>query len=329
MKRTTIYEVALTGSGQNFFTLYRHSWSNDHKTPPVCCFIQNLSVDFDEAVEKARNIAGPDQESENYSKKLMFDADEVNEIKRLGCSKEAAELDGVFTFGKHKHEKIEDVFVSDRKYVEWIAKGGFMKMTDRRTGRQDDFWTETIELDRPLRQQAIALFIGDGSWIEREGKFMPVERAEKLDWFASLKPNPEIVEGSKRIKGMSVHILKVYYNDSEWGGKHSFKFLDENGYIYHGSCTNRAINMKHEDVWVVMDFSTAIYNGKVYAKRITVKSEPSDAVEDFYKVCNTMDLKKEKSPEKWTKADQKFLDRLNQLQDIREGKINQTAGSLI
>jgi hypothetical protein len=49
MKRTIIYEVSLTGSQQNFYTLYRHVSS---EFIFISTFIQNLSIDFEEGVRK-------------------------------------------------------------------------------------------------------------------------------------------------------------------------------------------------------------------------------------------------------------------------------------
>jgi hypothetical protein len=311
MKRSTIYEVALTGEGQNFYTLYRHSWTDDFATPPVICFIQNLSIDFEEAVAKARAICGPDEDTEAWFKQLCTNESDINEIKRLGCGKAAAELEGVLTFGKHKHEKLEEVFISDRKYVEWIAKGGNVK------DETNSYWHTTIEEDRPVRQQAIALLIGDGSWIERNGKFMAVERAAKLDWFDSLTINPEVVDG-KRIKGMKVNILKVYFNDNDWGGKWSFKFVDENNHIYNGSSGSGVINRKHEDSWVMIDFTPAIFNGKVYAKRIAVKAEASDVIEGAIQIENQLLSKKEHTPNKWTSADESLMAKVSAALNIRE-----------
>jgi exodeoxyribonuclease X-like protein len=266
MKRQIIYEVALTGSGQNFYTLYRHVSS---ELAFISHFVQNLSIDFAEAVTKARAIAGPDENEVDYEKRLLTDENEVSQIVRLGRRKEQAEMDGIFTFGKHKGENIAQVFIDDHKYVEWVAKGGFIY------DKQNDFWNETIVLDRPLRQHAIALLIGAGEWIERQGKFMAVEKAKNLDWLDSLTVNPNIVDG-KRVKKMTVKILKVYYNNNEFGGKFSFKFVDEHDHVYHGSSTSGEINREHEDMWCVIDFTPSTYQGKVYAKRIKVQASAID-----------------------------------------------------
>lgn len=170
-KITILYEIGLTGDGRNFFTLYRTRISGLHYNSK---FIQNLSIDFNEAISKARLICGEDEDSETYSKRLISNPDEAAEIKRLGTSKENAESNGVFTYGKYKHSNISEVFDTDKKYVEWIAKGGFIK-------GDEDYWYSTIDEDRPIRQHAIALLIGSGDWIERQGKFMPVSKAERLD----------------------------------------------------------------------------------------------------------------------------------------------------
>lgn len=272
MKRQIIYEVSLTGAQHNFFTLYRHSIS---EMCVVSTFVQNLSIDFDEAVAKARKISGEDEDSETYSKSLLCDPDEVNRIIRLGMSKERAELEGIMSFGRHKGRRIEDVFGDDKKYVEWIAKGGFIK--------EGDDWYPSIGEDRPIKHQAIALLVGCGDWIERKGKFMAVEKAAKLDYIDTLVSPTVIIDG-ERVKNLHVRLVGgVFKNESMFGTKKSFKVVDEKGYLYHASTCGNSFCPDNEQDWYEISFTASLYNGKVYMKRIKVVSRPVDIAYELKK----------------------------------------------
>jgi len=273
-----IYEVALTGAQQNFYTLYRHYMS---ERVCVSTFVQNLSIDFEEAEKKARLISGEDESTEGYVKRLIIlDSDGVQEIIRLGTSKVKAELEGILTFGKHKHEKIEDVFQSDKKYVEWIAKGGYIYNEEMKD------WYPTFDNDRAIRQQAIALLVGNGDWIERKGKFMPVDKAAKLDYIDSLTPDPSIKDG-QRVKNLCVKLVgNVFVNETEYGHKASFKMVDENGHLINGATTGWF--RPQQDVWYCVSFTASLYNGKVYTKRMKVMIEPLDIAAELLKEENKL-----------------------------------------
>lgn len=256
-KISVIYEVSLTGEGRNFFTLYRHRFGNGFGNST---FIKNLSTDFDEAIVKARLISGDDEDSETYSKILLSDPDEVEKIIRLVSSKIQAESDGIITFGKYKHRILTEVFVEDKKYIEWIAKGGFVK--------NDEYWNETISNDRHVRQQSIALLIGSGDWIERNGIFMPVNRAVKLDFIESLTTDKTITD-KQRIDRVLRLIGKVYRNDGAWGVTVSFKMLDENNNLYiANNVSSFPFEEESENAWYKFKFTAHLYNGKVFMKRI-------------------------------------------------------------
>lgn len=315
MKRSIIYEVALTGNQHNFYTLYRHAIG---QMMVVSTFIQNLSINFDEACQKARKISGEDESTENYEKRLVTDSGEANEIIRLGTSKTQAELEGTLTFGKHKHEKLEEIFSTDHKYVLWIAKGGNVKS-------DEGDWYPTIEEDRPIRQQAIALLIGAGEWIERNGKFMPVERAQKLDYIDSLTPNPAMIDG-KRVKELTVRLLsQPFLVQNDFGGEHVFKMVDENNHIYFGSSSNIDSSMLHIDdftnTWFKIAFTPSLYEGKVYAKRIKMIVTPIDIKEGSIQIETSLYHKKDQ--ENFSKAEAELLERISKAIDMRE-QINKT-----
>lgn len=314
MKTQVIYEVSLTGDGRNFYTLYRSRISE-----MVCTrsFLQNLSTDFDEAVRKARLICGEDESTEDYSKRLVSDLDEVNEIIRLGTSKTVAESNGVLTFGKFKHQNLSEVFVDNKKYVEWIAKGGNVK------DEKENFWYQTIDEDRPIRQHAIALLIGAGDWIERNGLFMPLSKAQRLDYLDSLTPNPSIVDG-KRVKGLVVRLLsKPFFVDNEFGGKFVYKLVDENDHIYYASSSNldREIirNDDFANTWYKIDFTPSLYQGKVYIKRVSfVESPISDINEYLCREENNLTSKKQHQADKFTKKDERMLEVASRALDLRK-----------
>lgn len=315
MKTIVIYEVALTGVGHNFFTLYRHV-SGERSF--ISTFIQNLSINFDEAVDKARYICGPDEESETYSKRLVCDPDEVNKIKRLGTTKAQAELEGILTFGKHKGERIEDVFVNDHKYVEWIAKGGNVKS-------DEGYWYPTIEEDRPVRHQAIALLIGAGEWIERQGKFMPVDRAQKLDYIDSLTINTNLKDGV-RVKGILVRLLsKPFLVDNEYGGKWIYKLVDENNNIYHASSTNLDGDIIHnsdvDSTWYQVDFTPSLYQGKMYVKRVKFVQVPVFNIREYLIRIETQMHNNESLSGKQKEQ----LEYIGELLDSRYGEVIQKA----
>lgn len=306
MKNTVIYEVALTGSGQNFYTLYRHAFGPEigyHSK-----FVQNLSIDFDEAVAKARAISGEDENTETREKKLVTNPDEVNEIKRLGSTKALAEANGIFAGGKHKGEKIEDVFVSDKKYVEWVAKGGFYKPTDPRSGKVSDYWFESIEMDRAIRQHAIALLIGAGDWIERNGVFMPVERAQKLDYLESLTPDPTI-EDKQRVTRHVKLLGNIYHGQGNYGSTMSFKLVDENEHVYSVNTSGFSF-YPQPDEWNLISFTSNLYNGKVYCKRIKVLGQAIEILEGMRRIENELFNKKQYVSAKFTDKDQIKLDKI-------------------
>lgn len=314
MKTQVIYEVSLTGDGRNFYTLYRSRISE-----MVCTrsFLQNLSIDFDEAVNKARLICGEDESTEVYEKRLISDPNEVNEIIRLGTSKTAAESNGVLTFGKYKHQDIAEAFKTDKRYVEWIAKGGNVK--DEKEG----YWYQTIDEERPIRQHAIALLIGSGDWIERNGLFMPLSKAQRLDYLDSLTPNPEVVDG-KRMKGIIVRLLsKPFFVNNEFGGKYVYKLVDENDHIYYASSSNLNVDVIHNDdftcTWYSVDFTPSLYQGKVYVKRVSFVELPvTDINEHLCRIENNLTSKKANQADKFTKKDEKELEIVTRALDLRK-----------
>jgi hypothetical protein len=270
MKMEIIYEVSLTGSGQNFYTLYRHAHSP--KTPYISTFIKNLSVDFEEACVKAREISGPDEDTETYKKILILDGDEANAILRG---------DDVVRFGKYQGWKVSEIYAEDKKYVSWLAGGAMVK------SKQNQTWNSLIEGTNrePLMHHAIGLLIAGGEWIERNGKMMPVERAARLDYIESLTPNPKLKD-KDRVKSILVKVLgKVWFNDNMYGGSFSWKMIDENNHVYNMTATNLphlynkngyTVSLKdiEEDAWVEIAFSVTIHDNKVYAKRIKLLNVP-------------------------------------------------------
>ncbi len=227
----------------------------------VRVFIQNLSIDFEEAIKKARGFSGDDEHTDTYDKILLSDPDEVTKIVRLGTSKAQAELEGTLVFGKYRTHTLQHAFESDKKYVEWIAKGGFIKTPE-------GYWNETISEERPIRQQAIGLLIGAGDWVERNGKFMPVQRAQKLDYLESLTLDPSIKDKQRVERNLRL-LGKVYYNDGCYGTTASFKMIDENEHIYHAHNVSRyPFEEQDENTWFKAKFTASIYNEKLYMKRM-------------------------------------------------------------
>ena len=40
------------------------------------------------------------------------------------------DLEGIFTFGKHKNEQVEDVIEDDPQYIRWLIENGIVQFDD-------------------------------------------------------------------------------------------------------------------------------------------------------------------------------------------------------
>lgn len=274
MKTISTYIMDVTGRGQNYFTLYREmAFIPDHgqcPIPPVVSFIQNLALDFDAACDKAREIAGPDVEGDAWSNHLLIYTDN-------GDNRAILRGDDVMRFGKYQGCRLKDIYEYDAKYITWLAGRG--KINDKTRG-----WICLFDKTDPLVHHAIALCVGGGQWVERNGELMPVQKALFLNTLEGFK-KPEITEKT-RVKGLTVQIFGgINHHETGYGLKSTFKLVDENGFIYYASTTGapgvrtkggylHSIFEFEPRSWFVVDFSAEPDQSKVYAKRIVIKDGP-------------------------------------------------------
>jgi hypothetical protein len=266
--KTIVYEVSLTGEGRNYYTLYRHAFGDG--TLPINRFIKNLSIDYDQAIDEARKICGPDEKTESYHKTLICNNDETNPIV-IGFD--------VLRFGKYKNYKVCEIFEKDKKYVEWIAKGGPIKDNNGN-------WNTIIEDKYPLIQEdAIAIMVGCGDWIERNGKFMSVEKAKKFDWLDSLTINNEIKDGQRVT--LELHLISKSLYDGGYNGTGVWYFtlndLSNHKYtIKTENCPHLDIPEKESiylsnlvDKWITITGTAKVKGNNMQLQRVIIKSIPA------------------------------------------------------
>jgi hypothetical protein len=99
------YFIDVSGKYQVYYTFWRFKPSKSPYVNPVR-FITNLSIDFDKAIKKAKNIAG----------KVPVELDRTGTLDALKNPKKE-----FLTFGKYRGKHIGDIYAEDPKYIVWMA----------------------------------------------------------------------------------------------------------------------------------------------------------------------------------------------------------------
>lgn len=98
------YFIGVTGQHQVYYTFWKHS-PKAIMNPTM--YIGNLSIDFLEAIKKAKNISG-------RCPVYIMDTDSLKGMQGVNWD--------VLTFGKYRRQKIGDVFINDPQYIIWLSK---------------------------------------------------------------------------------------------------------------------------------------------------------------------------------------------------------------
>lgn len=152
-------------------------------------YIRNLSMDLDEALKKAAEITGVDADRINVM-------DDGIEPMQRG--------EDVLRFGKYDNHHVLEL--TDEKYLNWLAKGGFLK-SDRDEQWYPSLFGEKEKFKYLAQDRLIAL----GLWVTYRGKKVSAEKADK--WKAKDEFMDKALRGhhyanGERIKGETLLFIQ-------------------------------------------------------------------------------------------------------------------------
>src|SRR5574343_1304042 len=154
--QTQIHFELCQGAGVKMFTLWRVTQSEKHYKRS---FVQNLSIDKEQAFEKAKTLIG-----ERYE---IID-DSVDQLRKIIRSDS-----GLIHFGKHYGTPVIELPDS---YLCWIAKGGVITIEEEKS---DNYYTKELASDFQ-KKLAIQEGLKRNILAEYNGEYHNIKYVEKL-----------------------------------------------------------------------------------------------------------------------------------------------------
>jgi hypothetical protein len=173
-------------------------------------YIQNLGVDFEESLAKAKVLA--------HGHEVMIDApDNLNSVVRG---------EDVLRFGKYRDQHVADL--TDEKYLLWLSRGASLP-----SKHDKDIWIESLERTSPVRIAAQNKCVDLGLLVWYNDRLMTVEGRDKL----IARQNSQYI-GEVGVKlDIEVTIERISSYEGGYGTTWIYNMIDDNGnvIVYKGS----------------------------------------------------------------------------------------------
>lgn len=187
--------IISVGSKSKMFTLWSERWQKSTANTRGFYsrrYVRNLSMDFEEAVQKVIELTGVTREE------IEIDRDETEEM---------IYGDDVLRFGKYDNHHISEL--DDVKYLTWLAKGA--NVSEMHQGEQ--IW-KSILTEETQKYQYFAQdrLIALGAWVNYKGKNVSAQFADKLqkrDAVLDSAVRGHHYENGKRVKGAILRVIRI------------------------------------------------------------------------------------------------------------------------